>query len=86
MGEEFRYILPDLFKSTGNYQTKYVESVQKERKEYEYLVNHHTRTSPRIRCLWAVAPALLAYKDIKVRAAVFEGCSLWEHVKLLILL
>ena len=86
MGEEFRYILPDL-SAHGELSNEVYESVQKESERiHEYLVNHHIQElalAYGASLGGVVLLQLLAYKDIKVRAAVFEGCSLWEHAKTL---
>ena len=79
MGEEFRYILPDL-SAHGELSNEVYESVQKESERiHEYLVNHHIQElalAYGASLGGVVLLQLLAYKDIKVRAAVFEGCSL----------
>ena len=86
MGEEFRYILPDL-SAHGELSNEVYESVQKESERiHEYLVNHHIQElalAYGASLGGVVLLQLLAYKDIKVRTAVFEGCSLWEHAKAL---
>ncbi|WP_282711430.1 alpha/beta hydrolase [Lancefieldella sp. Marseille-Q7238] len=86
LGGEFRYIIPDL-SAHGERSEEPYESAKKESERlHTYLLDHgieELTLAFGASLGGVVLLQLLAYRDIKVHKAVFEGCSVWQHAKAL---
>lgn len=86
MGQEFRYIIPDLSAHGQSASTIYESALKESQMIYEYLKDHHIKD---LRLAFGaslggvVLLQLLNHKDIKFGKLVFEGVSLWTKSALL---
>lgn len=86
MGQEFRYIIPDLSAHGQSTSTIYESALKESQMIYEYLKDHHIKD---LRLAFGaslggvVLLQLLNHKDIKFGKLVFEGVSLWTKSPLL---
>jgi len=86
MGQEFRYIIPDLSAHGQSASTIYESALKESQMIYEYLKDHHIKD---LRLAFGaslggvVLLQLLNHKDIKFGKLVFEGVSLWTNAPLL---
>ena len=86
MGQEFRYIIPDLSAHGQSALALYESSLKESQMIYDYLKAHHIKDL----CLafgaslgGVVLLQLLNHKDIRFEKLVFEGVSLWTNAPLL---
>ena len=86
MGQEFRYIIPDLSAHGQSVSLIYESALKESQMIYDYLKDHHIKDL----CLafgaslgGVVLLQLLNYKDIRFGKLVFEGVSLWTNAPLL---
>ena len=86
MGQEFRYIIPDLSAHGQSASLIYESALKESQMIYDYLKDHHIKDL----CLafgaslgGVVLLQLLNYKDIRFGKLVFEGVSLWTNAPLL---
>ena len=86
MGQEFRYIIPDLSAHGRSASDTYESALKESQMIYEYLKDHHIKD---LRLAFGaslggvVLLQLLNHKDIKFGKLVFEGVSLWTKSPLL---
>ena len=86
MGQEFRYIIPDLSAHGRLIDKKYLSVRQESENLHNYLKENDIRD---ISLAFGasiggvVLLELLKYKDIKIAKALFEGCSLCQNASIL---
>lgn len=85
MGDEYRYVVPDLSAHGELSDEMYLSSRKESERIHNYLrekgINEiHLAFGASLGGV--VLLQLLNYKDIKIKKAIFEGCSLWQNAKL----
>ena len=86
MGQEFRYIIPDLSAHGQSASDTYESALKESQMIYDYLKDHQIkdmRLGFGASLGGVVLLQLLNHKDIKFGKLVFEGVSLWTNAPLL---
>ena len=86
MGQEFRYIIPDLSAHGRSASDTYESALKESQMIYDYLKEHHIKDLSLAfgaSLGGVVLLQLLNYKDIRFGKLVFEGVSLWTNAPLL---